>query len=51
MHYAFGYEDNKRMLQLLSQFGFSENVFDKGELRIFLAIKQTLLNNDVEDNQ
>lgn len=29
MHYANGYPDNKRIIQLLSQFGFSDNVFDK----------------------
>ncbi|CAF0712961.1 unnamed protein product [Brachionus calyciflorus] len=29
MHYASGYNDNRKMSQLLSQYGFSENVFDK----------------------
>lgn len=29
MHYACGFVDNTRMIQLLSQFGFSKNVFDK----------------------
>ena len=29
MHYACGFVDNKRMIQLLSHFGFSLNVFDK----------------------
>jgi hypothetical protein len=29
MHYACGFVDNTRMIQLLSQFGFSNNVFDK----------------------
>ncbi len=29
MHYAYGAETNKRIAQLLSQFGFSENVYDK----------------------
>lgn len=29
MHYACGFIDNKRMIQLLSHFGFSHNVFDK----------------------
>ena len=29
MHYAYGSETSKRIAQLLSQFGFSENVFDK----------------------
>lgn len=28
MHYANGSKENKRMSQLLSQFGFSDNVFD-----------------------
>lgn len=29
-HYAMGIEKNNRTVQLLSQFGFSTNVFDKG---------------------
>lgn len=29
MHYACGYNDNKKTSQLLSQYGFSDNVFDK----------------------
>lgn len=29
MHYAFGYDDKKKLSQLLSEYGFSENVFDK----------------------
>lgn len=29
MHYAYGYDDKKKMCQLLSEYGFSENVFDK----------------------
>ncbi len=28
MHYASGSLENKRIVQLLSQFGFSDNVFD-----------------------
>ncbi|RNA35635.1 serine threonine- phosphatase 6 regulatory ankyrin repeat subunit A-like, partial [Brachionus plicatilis] len=29
LHYACGYDDKKKMSQLLSEYGFSENVFDK----------------------
>ena len=29
MHYACGFTDNSRIIQLLSHFGFSNNVFDK----------------------
>ena len=38
-HYAMGIEKNNRTVQLLSQFGFSTNVFDKGKMSKLIEIK------------
>ena len=47
-HYAMGMEKNEKMCQLLSQFGFSSNVFDKDGMTP-LDFQERVLSKELQD--